>query len=161
MPFPCLPFETWRSHSCIVVRDPNWKYGPKLEHLRKPWSVGAVIGMAIAVLLLAIGLSGAAQGISALKPLEYLMAIPPLLVPPVRRLSTPGLVIVYMIWWPAICAVLGIGWGRGRIGRAVVAIAVAVLVFAHVRALKAVYRDLDGMAETIGRLLTEIFSLAR
>jgi len=120
--------------------------------------VGGLTGLAIAIGLVAIGLSGIARGVPAL---EYVMAILPLLVPALRGLPDAGLVVVYVVWWFAVGAAIGACLGKGKAGRSVAAIAIVVLAVGHVQALAMIHHDLERLAEIFGKLLTGEYTLGK
>lgn len=125
---------------------------------RRPWGLGAVIGLMVAAAVLA-ALGIEFEDESRLKSaLQLLAAIPPFLYTPLLQAPQPLLWTLFAAWWGGVGALVGWGFARGVRGRVGAGLLLAALVVAHPQTLASIERGLAGAADAIARILGAIFA---
>ena len=125
---------------------------------RRPWGLGAVIGLMVAAVVPAALGIGLEDGSGLNSALQFLAAIPPFLYSPLLQAPQPLLWALFAAWWGGVGALVGWGLARGVRGRVGAALFLVVLVIAHLQTLASIERGLAGAADAITRILGAIFA---
>jgi len=120
---------------------------------RSTAAIGAACGFAVAVILTGLGLAGVARDGAVGSAVSYLIVVPPLLVPWLRRLSDSALIAVLIVWWVLAGSVLGWCVGKGVRGRAAAIVLVAAVAAGHVHVHAIVGAELQGAVDAFARIL--------
>lgn len=117
------------------------------------WKVGLICGSVVSSIILFAGAAGYLGG----APVEYIVAIPPLLMASVRGLGDVGFAILFTVWWGTIGTLLGWLAGKGRWGGPLTVATIAGLAVGHYYALKQMKSDLGQVGNVMGELLLGLF----
>lgn len=118
-----------------------------------PWLKGAGAGLAIALVVLAVALSGLGEAGGPLILVRYLAAIPPFAYGPLFTTPWPAQSLVLLLWWTAAGALLGWLIGHGARGRLIAGVAAAVLALGHALTVIRIERGLAEALEALAAIL--------